>query len=72
MRRLTTFMNEALPEVPAKERSFTVAFVMTTMSAVGKNVSVEARSKSEVDTWAVALGDMLCAYLEQLAEPKRS
>jgi AcrR family transcriptional regulator len=67
MRRLLTFMNEALPEVPAKERAFAAAFVMTTISAVGKNVSVEARSKSEVDTWAVAMGDMLCAYLEQLA-----
>ena len=64
MRRLLTFMNEALPEVPAKERAFAAAFVMTTISAVGKSVSVEARSKSEVDTWAVAMGDMLCAYLE--------
>jgi AcrR family transcriptional regulator len=68
MRRLLTFMHEALPEVPAKERAFAAAFVMTTMSAVGKSVSVEARSKAEVDTWAVAMGDMLWAYLEQLAE----
>src|SRR5580658_4491762 len=66
MRRFVTFMNEALPEVPAKERAFAAAFVMTTISAVGKSVSVEAPSKSEVDTWAVAMGDMLCAYLEQL------
>jgi AcrR family transcriptional regulator len=63
MRRLLTFMNGALPEVPAKERAFAAAFVMTTISAVGKSVSVEARSKSEVDAWAVAMGDMLCAYL---------
>ncbi len=67
MRRLLTFMHEALPEVPAKERAFAAAFVMTTMSAVGKSVSVEARSKAEVDIWAVAMGDMLCAYLEHLA-----
>jgi AcrR family transcriptional regulator len=63
MRRLLTFMNGALPDVPAKERAFAAAFVMTTISAVGKSVSVEARSKSEVDAWAVAMGDMLCAYL---------
>jgi hypothetical protein len=66
MRRLLTFMDEALPKVPAKERAFAAAFVMTTMTAVGKNVSIEAcsksvaRSKSEVDAWAVAMGDMLC------------
>ncbi len=72
MRRLLTFMHEALPEASAKERAFAAAFVMTTMSAVGKSVSVEARSKSGVDTWAVAMRDMLCAYLEQLAERKRS
>jgi AcrR family transcriptional regulator len=68
MRRLLAFMHEALPKVPAKERTFAAAFVMTTMSAVGKSVSVEARSKAEVDIWAVAMGDMLCVYLEHLAE----
>src|ERR1700735_2109256 len=63
MRRLLTFMNGARPDVPAKERAFAAAFVMTTISAVGKSVSMEARSKSEMDAWAVAMGDMLCAYL---------
>jgi AcrR family transcriptional regulator len=72
MRQLLTFVNEALPEVPVKERAFTAAFLMTTISAVGKSVSVEARSKSEMDTWAVAMGDMLCAYLEQLGERNRA
>jgi AcrR family transcriptional regulator len=71
MRQLRTFMNEALPDDLAKERAFAAAFVMTTISAVGKSVSVEARSKSEVDTWAVAMGDMLCAYLERLVKHKR-
>jgi hypothetical protein len=36
---------------------------MTTMSAVGKKVSEQARSKAEVEAWAVAMGEMLCAYL---------
>jgi AcrR family transcriptional regulator len=67
MRRLSTFMDEALPDVSAKERAFAAALVMTTMSVVGKSVSVEAHSKSEVDAWALAMGDMLCAYLQQLA-----
>jgi AcrR family transcriptional regulator len=72
MRRLSAFMAEALPEVSAKERAFAAAFVMTTMSVVGKTVSVEAHSKSEVDAWALAMGDMLCSYLRQLADRKRS
>jgi AcrR family transcriptional regulator len=72
VRRLHTFMNEALPDVPTKDRAFAAAFVMTTISAVGKTVSVEARSKSEVDAWALATGDMLCAYLRLLAERKMS
>lgn len=72
MRRLLMFMSEALPEVPAKECAFATAFVMTTISAFGKSVSVEARSKSEVDAWALAMGEMLCAYLERLLERTRS
>jgi AcrR family transcriptional regulator len=71
MRRLVAFMHEALPGVPARERAFTAAFVMTTISAVGKSVSEQAGSKSEVDAWATAMGDMLCAYLERLAKRKR-
>ncbi len=75
MRRSLAFMNEALPEVPAKERAFAAAFVMTTISAVGKSVSVEARSKSERGCQKGskrAMGDMLCAYLQRLAERTRS
>ncbi len=62
-RLLLAFMNEALPTIPAKERAFTAAFIMTTVSAVGKTISLEARSKLEVDAWALAMGDMLCAYI---------
>jgi AcrR family transcriptional regulator len=60
------FMKEALPEVPAKERAFVAAVVMTTISAIGKKVSGEARSKSEVDAWGLAIGEMLRAYLQRL------
>lgn len=71
-RQALTFMKEVLPEVPANERAFAAAVVMTTMSAIGKRISGEARSKSEVDAWALAIGEMLCAYLQRLAERKRS
>jgi AcrR family transcriptional regulator len=70
-RQSLTFMNEALPEVSADERAFIANVVMTTMSAIGKRVSGEARSKSEVEAWALAIGEMLCAYMQRLAERKR-
>lgn len=70
--RALTFMKEALPEVPDNGRAFVAAFVMTTVSVVGKRVSEEACSKSEVDAWALAMGEMLCGYLRGLAERKRS
>jgi hypothetical protein len=65
-------MKEALPEVSASERAFVAAVVMTTISAIGKRVSSEARSKSEVDAWALAAGEMLCAYLERLGQVART
>lgn len=60
-------MNELLPSVPDMEHAFVAAVVMTTMSAVGKAVSEEARSGSEVEAWASAVGDMLCEYLCHLS-----
>jgi AcrR family transcriptional regulator len=72
MRRAAAFMTEALPQVPVNERRLAGAVLMTTMSAVGKSICEQAHSKSEVDTWAVALGGMFCAYLQWLAERKRS
>ena len=71
-RRALRFMKQALPEVPGNEHAFVASVVMTTMSAIGKRVSEEARSQSEVDAWALAIGEMLCAYLQRLAERKRS
>lgn len=71
-RRALAFMNEALPGVSANERAFAANIVMTTMAAIGKRVSEVARSKSEVDAWALAMGEMFSAYLQRLAERKRS
>jgi hypothetical protein len=71
-RQSLMLMKDALPEVSANERAFVASVVMTTMSAIGKKVSGEARSKSEVDAWALAIGEMLSASLQRLAERKRS
>jgi hypothetical protein len=40
---------------------------MGVMSAMGQQVSESAGSAAEVDTWGVAIGDMLCAYLRDQA-----
>jgi hypothetical protein len=37
------------------------------MSTVGEKVSGSAKSKAEVDRWAVEIADMLSAYIGRLA-----
>jgi AcrR family transcriptional regulator len=69
IRCVLAFMNEALPQVPAEDRAFAADVVMTVMSAVGKRISEQVRSESEVDAMAVAIGKMFCAYLEGIKTP---
>jgi AcrR family transcriptional regulator len=57
------FMAELLPNATPKERRFATDFVMTTMKVMGKKVSEQSRSRAEVEAWAEAMGEMLCAYL---------
>jgi AcrR family transcriptional regulator len=71
-RQALTFMEEVLPKVPPDERAFVAGVIMTTMSAIGKRVSEEARSQSEVDAWALAVGEMLGAYLQRLMTVTRA
>jgi len=70
-RRTLTFMREVLPGVPVRERAFAADLVMTTMSALGKKVSEQDYSRTEVDRWATATGDMFCAYLQQVSQNKQ-
>jgi AcrR family transcriptional regulator len=64
-RRTIKFMAHLLPTAAPKRRRFTGELIMTAMSAIGKRVSVQARSEAEVERWAVAVGNMLCTYLER-------
>jgi hypothetical protein len=41
--------------------------ITTTMSKVGKHFSESRRTSAEIETYAEALADMFCAYLESLA-----
>lgn len=66
---LLVFMNEALPQIPVENHAFIADLVMTVMTSVGERISEQARSELEVETMAVAIGDMLCAYLERFKTP---
>ena len=66
LRRVLRFMREALPNVPAKQRALAADVVVTSISAIGKDLSEQGRSRSAVNWVAAATGEMLCAYLEHL------
>jgi AcrR family transcriptional regulator len=65
------FMRDALPSAPARERAFAADLVGTVMSSTGKMISIQNRSRSEVDALADAIGDMFCAYLKTDRAAKR-
>ncbi len=63
---MATFLAEALPDAPAATRRLAGELIATTLSAVGKQVSTSSRAAAEIETYADALADMLCAYLKAL------
>jgi len=64
-RLMGDFMKEALPRMSARERAFAADLVGTMMSAVGKAISSQNRSTSEVGALARAVSEMFCGYLER-------
>ena len=64
-RLMADFMKNALPGVSARERAFAADLVGTVISAAGKAISSQNRSEAEVDALALAVGEMLCGYLER-------
>jgi hypothetical protein len=63
------FMRDALPGASARERAFAADLAGIVMSSAGKMISVQNRSRSEVDALADAVADMFCAYLETVRAP---
>ena len=61
---MESFMRDALPNVSEQERAFAADLVGLVMSSAGKTISSQNRSRSEVDDLAMAVGEMLCAYLK--------
>jgi AcrR family transcriptional regulator len=65
-RTMQVFMREALPKTSESARVLAAELITTTLSKVGKHFSESSRSPAEIETYAAALADMFCAYLESL------
>jgi AcrR family transcriptional regulator len=63
---IQTFMREALPKASKAKRALAGNLVKTTLSAVGMRFSETPRAAAEIETYAEAMADMFCAYLESL------
>jgi hypothetical protein len=59
-------MQAALPEASEATRALAGDLITTTLSAVGKHFSESPRTPAEIETYAEAIADMFCAYLEGL------
>lgn len=67
-RTIQAFIDEALPRAAAAQRALASDVISATLGAVGKQFSERPRKAAEITTYANAIADMLCAYLEKLAE----
>ncbi len=65
-RTVESFMREALPRASEATRHLACDLVMTTLSAGGKQFSETPRTSAEITSYAGAMADMFCAYLERL------
>jgi AcrR family transcriptional regulator len=65
-RTMQAFLREALPTASETAHALAADLITTTLSKVGKHVSESPRSAGEIETYAGAMADMFCAYLESL------
>jgi AcrR family transcriptional regulator len=65
-RAVDDFMREALPKASRATRAVAGELITSTLSAAGKNFSESTRTAVEIATYADAMADMFCAYLESL------
>jgi AcrR family transcriptional regulator len=65
-RTVQAFMREVLPEASDATRALAGNLITTTLSAVGKRFSESQRTSAEIETYAGAMADMLCVYLQSL------
>lgn len=62
------FLLESLPHAGDAQRALAGDLIKTTLSAVGSSFSAVPRTPEAIHAYADTLADMLCAYLESLAE----
>ena len=62
-RAVEAFMREALPDAPRAARALAGDLLTTTLGAVGKQFSEQARTAAQIRAWSDAMADMFCAYL---------
>src|SRR6478609_1414289 len=60
------FMKEVLPQASKSTRLIASELIKTTLSTAGKDFSEKPRSPKQIKTFADAMADMFCAYLEKL------
>ncbi|MFY3135235.1 TetR family transcriptional regulator [Achromobacter xylosoxidans] len=70
-RIVLAFLEEALPNASDATRVLAGDLITHTLSAVGKQFSESPRTDAEIEAYADALADMLCAYLDSLAATSR-
>lgn len=69
-RRMLAFMEEALPDASPDTRAFAAEVVMTSISAIGRTITEQRRSRAAIDAWAEVVADMQCGYLERLRQER--
>jgi AcrR family transcriptional regulator len=65
-RTVEIFMREALPEASDTTRALAGDVITATLSTVGKQFSETPRTPAEIEAYADAMADMVCAYLKGL------
>jgi AcrR family transcriptional regulator len=60
------FIEETAPNRSREDCELAAELVLTTLSAVGRRFSEQARTAAEIDRQAAAVSELLCAYLERL------
>ncbi|MGJ7042401.1 AcrR family transcriptional regulator [Shinella sp. BE166] len=63
-----SFIRDLLPGLPDGPRDIAGDLIVTTLTAVGKEFSETPRTDEEIDAYASAMADMLCAYVETLVK----
>ncbi|SEI09033.1 transcriptional regulator, TetR family [Methylobacterium sp. 275MFSha3.1] len=66
------FLRAALPAAPETDLAVAGEIIAMTLSEVGERISEVVRTEAAMATFADALADMLCAYLDRLGSRDRA